>query len=77
MYPEAVIFLYSFVSLCGFLPKKKARRPRRRLYPHNTLLRATYHLVKDFNILGCQASINNVERAINHFCIIKYQLKVM
>ncbi len=38
---------------------------KKELYQYNTQLRAEYPLVKDLNSHACQASVENVERAIN------------
>ncbi len=40
---------------------------KKELYQYNTQLRAEYPLVKDLNSHACQASVENVERAINKF----------
>ncbi len=40
---------------------------KKELYQYNTQLRAEYPFVKDLNSHACQASVENVERAINKF----------
>jgi len=40
---------------------------KKELYQYNTQLRAEYNFVKDLNSHACQASVENVERAINRF----------
>ena len=40
---------------------------KKQLYQYNTQLRAEYKFVKDLNSHACQASVENVERAINRF----------
>ncbi len=40
---------------------------KKELYQYNTQLRAEYAFVKDLNSHACQASVENVERAINRF----------
>ncbi len=40
---------------------------KKQLYQYNTQLRAEYAFVKDLNSHACQASVENVERAINRF----------
>ena len=40
---------------------------KKELYQYNTALRAEYPFVKDLNSHACQASVENVERAINRF----------
>jgi len=40
---------------------------KKELYQYNTQLRAEFDLVKDLNSQACQASVENVERAINWF----------
>jgi len=40
---------------------------KKELYQYNTQLRAEFDFVKDLNSHACQASVENVERAINRF----------
>jgi putative transposase len=40
---------------------------KKELYQYNTALRAEYAFVKDLNSHACQASVENVERAISRF----------
>ena len=40
---------------------------KKELYQYNTQLRAEYEFVKDLNSHACQASVENVERAIHRF----------
>ncbi len=40
---------------------------KKELYQYNTQLRAEFEFVKDLNSHACQASVENVERAINRF----------
>ncbi|BAY47273.1 transposase [Scytonema sp. HK-05] len=40
---------------------------KKQLYQYNTQLRAEFEFVKDLNSHACQASVENVERAINRF----------
>ncbi|WP_414589740.1 RNA-guided endonuclease InsQ/TnpB family protein [Scytonema sp. PCC 10023] len=40
---------------------------KKELYQYNTRVRAEYKFVKDLNSHACQASVENVERAINRF----------
>lgn len=40
---------------------------KKELYQYNTQLRAEYKFVNDLNSHACQASVENVERAINRF----------
>jgi len=40
---------------------------KKELYQYNTQLRAEYQFVNDLNSHACQASVENVERAINRF----------
>jgi putative transposase len=40
---------------------------KKELYQYNTQLRAEYTFVKDLNSHACQASVENVERAISTF----------
>nr|WP_211176152.1 RNA-guided endonuclease TnpB family protein [Brasilonema sp. UFV-L1] len=40
---------------------------KKQLYQYNTQLRAEFGFVKDLNSHACQASVENVERAINRF----------
>ncbi|NER48002.1 MAG: transposase [Symploca sp. SIO1B1] len=40
---------------------------KKELYQYNTQLRAEYSFVKELNSHACQASVENVERAINRF----------
>ena len=40
---------------------------KKELYKYNTQLRAEYEFVRDLSSHACQASVENVERAINRF----------
>ncbi|NES25700.1 MAG: transposase, partial [Symploca sp. SIO3E6] len=40
---------------------------KKELYQYNTQLRAEYSFVKELNSHACQASVENVERAIQRF----------
>ena len=40
---------------------------KKELYQYNTQLRAGYNFVKELNSHACQASVENVERAIKRF----------
>ncbi len=40
---------------------------KKELYQYNTQLRAEYKFVNELNSHACQASVENVERAINRF----------
>lgn len=42
---------------------------KKELYQYNTQLRAEFDFVKDLNSHACQASVENLERAINRFSI--------
>ena len=48
-------------------PLRKGTLGKKELYRYNTLLRSEFKFVKDLNSHACQASVENVERAINRF----------
>lgn len=52
-------------SACGYRGVGK-----KELYQYNTQLRAEYKFVNELNSHACQASVENVERAINRFCAL-------